>query len=113
MDVSPRQNLTTQALVVDTWSHGVTVSTLDSESSDRGSNPRETLHDAAADLPSAHLAETSSLRYLPAGPWQMHQMRSDGSAASGPSRGRAPRRRRMHQRGTGGFWPHIPVGLVM
>ena len=25
------------------WSHGVTVSTLDSESSDRGSNPRETL----------------------------------------------------------------------
>ena len=25
-----------------TWSHGVTVSTLDSESSDRGSNPRET-----------------------------------------------------------------------
>ena len=25
------------------WSYGVTVSTLDSESSDRGSNPRETL----------------------------------------------------------------------
>ena len=28
-----------------TWSHGVTVSTLDSESSDRGSNPRETYLD--------------------------------------------------------------------
>merc|ERR1712020_487710 len=26
----------------DSWSRGVTVSTLDSESSDRGSNPRET-----------------------------------------------------------------------
>ena len=26
-----------------TWSYGVTVSTLDSESSDRGSNPRRTL----------------------------------------------------------------------
>jgi len=28
------------------WSRGVTVSTLDSESSDRGSNPRETSHKA-------------------------------------------------------------------
>ena len=26
------------------WSYGVTVSTLDSESSDRGSNPRRTFH---------------------------------------------------------------------
>ena len=38
------------------WSRGVTVSTLDSESSDRGSNPRETLHDAAVAL---HLVQQS------------------------------------------------------
>ena len=38
------------------WSRGVTVSTLDSESSDRGSNPRETLHDAAVAL---HLVQPS------------------------------------------------------
>jgi hypothetical protein len=30
---------------IDTWSRGVTVSTLDPESSDRGSNPRATFND--------------------------------------------------------------------
>ena len=40
-----------------TWPHGVTVSTLDSESSDRGSNPREAL--------SARLPERGRTRESP------------------------------------------------
>ena len=33
-----------RSLALSMWPRGVTVSTLDSESSDRGSNPREALH---------------------------------------------------------------------
>jgi hypothetical protein len=35
---------TASVRLISSWSYGVTVSTLDSESSDRGSNPRRTLH---------------------------------------------------------------------
>ena len=38
--------------LVSSWSRGVTVSTLDSESSDRGSNPRETCPAPAPEAPS-------------------------------------------------------------
>ena len=47
------------------WSHGVTVSTLDPESSDRGSNPRETLSFCAKPSALAAWAADLHLRWCP------------------------------------------------